>query len=368
MLFRSDAAPGVVGGELASPFRLQSSLESVQEFRVESNNYPAEFGTGTGGQVSVVTKSGGNDFHGSIFEYLRNDRFDARNFFDRTKNPLRLNQFGGSIGGPIKKDKLFFFLANETLTQRAGINLVATVPSAAARARAVSSIKPLLAGYPTGTPTSNPDLDLARLGASIAMDEYFGSARIDYHVSDKLNAYLRYNRDQGYLQQPLDVSGSYSLVTAVPQNAVLGLQQILSPKIINETRFGFNGSKTRISGYAPAIPGVDTSAFAVSFTGTVAIPGVGGQGSSAAASTLGNIIRANSSQNGRGQPYTNYSLSYVDNLSWVKGNHNIKFGGEFRQILDLLESDAIILSHAAAESLKHQAEHLVQVMSTFRVA
>ena len=104
-----DAAPGVVGGELASPFRLQSSLENVQEFRVESNNYPAEYGTGTGGQVSVVTKSGGNVFHGSLFEYLRNDRLDARNFFDRAKAPLRMNQFGGSVGGPIVKDRVFFF-------------------------------------------------------------------------------------------------------------------------------------------------------------------------------------------------------------------------------------------------------------------
>ena len=104
-----DAAPGVVGGELASPFRLQSSLENVQEFRVESNNYPAELGTGTGGQVSVVTKSGTNQFHGSLFEYLRNDVFDARNTFDISKPALRMNQFGGSIGGPIIKEKTFFF-------------------------------------------------------------------------------------------------------------------------------------------------------------------------------------------------------------------------------------------------------------------
>src|SRR5207244_927121 len=100
-----DASPGNLNGEIASPFRLQSSLENVQEFRVESNNYPAEYGTGTGGQVSVVTKSGGNQFHGSVFEYLRNDKFDARNQFDLGgKLPLRMNQFGGSIGGPIVKD------------------------------------------------------------------------------------------------------------------------------------------------------------------------------------------------------------------------------------------------------------------------
>ena len=328
-----DASPGNLNGEISTGFRLQSSLETIQEFRVESSNYPAEFGTGTGGQISVVTKSGGNAFHGGLFEYLRNDAMDARNFFDGTKKtPLRLNQFGGSIGGPIVKDKLFFFAAMETLTQRAGINLVATVPSAAARARAVPSIAPLLAGYPTGAPTSNPDLDLARLSASTAQDEYFGSMRLDYHINDKLNAYLRYNRDQGYLQSPLDVSGSYSLVTATPQNAVLGVQQILKPTMINETKIGFNGAKTRISGFAPSIPGVDTSAFAVSFTGTVAIPGVGGQGASAGASTLGNLIRSNSTQNGRSQPYTSYTLSFIDSLSIIHENHSMKFGGELRPI------------------------------------
>ncbi|HWW76991.1 MAG TPA: TonB-dependent receptor, partial [Pyrinomonadaceae bacterium] len=90
-----DASPGNLNGEVASPFRLQSSLENVQEFRVDSNNYPAEYGTGTGGQINVVTKSGGNQFHGSVFEYLRNDALDAANFFDNIigqKSPLRLNQ------------------------------------------------------------------------------------------------------------------------------------------------------------------------------------------------------------------------------------------------------------------------------------
>src|SRR5215468_10261936 len=77
-----DASPGNLNGESSSSFRLQSSLENVQEFRVESSNYPAEFGTGTGGQISVVTKSGSNAIHGGLFEYVRNDALDARNFFD----------------------------------------------------------------------------------------------------------------------------------------------------------------------------------------------------------------------------------------------------------------------------------------------
>src|SRR5690606_31898629 len=99
---------------------------------VESSNYPAEYGTGTGGQITVVTKSGANDFHGSLFHYLRNNALDARNFFDQQKSPLRLNQFGASFGGPIVKNKLFFFGTYEGLRQRAGVNYIETVPSASA--------------------------------------------------------------------------------------------------------------------------------------------------------------------------------------------------------------------------------------------
>jgi len=124
-----DASPGNLNGEIASPFRLQSSLENVQEFRVDSNSYPAEYGTGTGGQINVVTKSGSNNFHGSLFEYLRNDALDARNFFDgATKSPLRLNQFGGSIGGPIVRNKAFFFFSYEGYRLRSGINFIEAAP------------------------------------------------------------------------------------------------------------------------------------------------------------------------------------------------------------------------------------------------
>lgn len=327
-----DASPGNLNGETSTGFRLQSSLENVQEFRVDSSNYPAEFGTGTAGQISIVTKSGTNVFHGSAFEFLRNDKLDARNFFDTARAPLRLNQFGGSFGGAIKKDKAFFFGSVETLRQRAGVNLIATVPSAAARARAVPSIRPLLDVFPSGQPSPNPDLDIARRNFSTSIDEYYGGLRLDYNLSSRYTLTARYFRDQGELNSPLDVSGSVSRVTGVPQNGLLGLTQILTPNVLNETKFGFNGAKTNIRGVAPSVNGIDMSAISLSFTGTVALPGIGGQGASAGASTPGGLIRSNSSQNGRAQPYTNYTLSFIDNLSVLKGKHAMKFGVEIRPV------------------------------------
>jgi len=328
-----DASPGNLNGESSSGFRLQSSLENVQEFRVDSSNYPAEYGTGTGGQISVITKSGSNEFHGALFHYLRNDRMDARNFFDSAKSPLRLNQFGGSVGGPIVRERAFFFAAFEGLRQRAGVNFIETVPGASAPACAVPSIRPLLAAFPTGTqPTANPDLNLARLNASSRVDENYGSLRLDYRFNDRYTMYARYFRDEGESFAPLGVTGNAFVVTAVPQNALLNFQQVLRSTLINETKVGFNGYKTRASGYAPAVPGVDLSAISIDFTGSVALSGIGGQGASAGAARPGGLVRSNSTQNGRGQPYTSYTLSFVDNLTWIRGAHTMKFGVEVRPL------------------------------------
>jgi hypothetical protein len=329
-----DQSPGNLNGETSSSFRLQTSLENVQEFRVESNNYPAEYGTGTGGQISVVTKSGSNGYHGSLFEFVRNDAMDARNFFDRsTKSPLRMNQFGASAGGPLIKDKLFFFASYEGLRQRAGLNLRETVPSAAARARAVPAIRPLLGAFPVGSfSTASPDFDLATLNASARVDENAGGVRLDYRFSPKYSLYARYFRDQGESFAPYSVTGSAFRVSAVPQNALLNFTQVLSPNTINETKFGYNGNKTRTDGVAPQVPGLDLSAVTINITGSVALNGIGGQGGSAGVAIPSGLVRANSATNGRGQPYTNYSLSFIDNLTWIKGNHSAKFGVEVRPI------------------------------------
>jgi hypothetical protein len=344
-----DASPGNLNGEVPSPFRLQSSLENVQEFRVESSNYPAEFGTGTGGQISVITKSGGNQFHGAVFEYLRNDALDAPNFFDNIigkKAPLRLNQFGGSIGGPIIKQKAFFFFSYEGYRLRAGLNSTEAVPGAASR----------ICGPPVGTGsiTCNPNtllllpafrdpravivstgsgtnlFDVAQLQDSNSVNEDAYALRLDYRLNSRNSAYFRFFRDQGFNNQPEGVTGRRALFRANPQNGVVGLQTILKPTLLNEFKFGYNGVFTRTNGQAPTVNGIDLSNLVINISGNTANFAIPGQGTSAGTATPGGLLRANSATNGRGQPYTVYSLSFLDNLSWTKGNHNYKFGVEFR--------------------------------------
>src|SRR5689334_16042976 len=346
-----DASPGNLNGEVPSPFRLQSSLENVQEFRVDSNNFPAEFGTGTGGQVSVVTKSGGNAFHGSVFEYLRNDALDAANFFDNIigqKAPLRLNQFGGLLGGPIVSKKIFFFFSYEGYRLRARINSIEAVPGSASRLCAgpigtgsinCNAVRVLLLSAfraPSAAIISTGSganlFDVAQLQANSTVNENSAALRLDYKINPKNSAYFRFFRDQGTNDQPEGVTGRRVLIKAVPQNGVLAFQSLLTPTLLNEFKFGYNGAYTRINGVAPTIAGFDLSSLVINISGNTANFALPGQGTSAGTATPGGLVRANSATNGRGQPYTPYSLSFVDNLNWTDGNHNYKFGGELRLI------------------------------------
>ena len=334
-----DSNPGNLNGELSSPFRLQTSLENVQEFRVDSAGYTAEYGTGTGGQISVSSKSGSNKFHGSLFEYLRNDKLDARNFFDRGgKSPLRLNQFGGHLGGPIVKDKAFFFVSYEGYRLRSGINIVEAAPSAAAKARAVPAIVPLVdAFHGPGAfllpgASANPDFDIYQLQTNVVVDENAGGMRLDYKLSNSHTMYVRYFRDQGEASQPEGITGRRSLYRAVPQNGVLALNSSFSPRVFNELKTGYNGALTRVQGSAPAVNGIDLSKISLNISGSIANTGIAGQGASSGIAVPGGLIRGSSAFNGSGFPYTPYSLSFIDNLSWVKGNHTLKFGVEVRTL------------------------------------
>lgn len=350
-----DASPGNLNGEVPSPFRLQSSLENVQEFRVDSSNFPAEFGTGTGGQISVVTKSGGNKFHGSVFEYIRRDALDARNFFENStpgleKSKLQLDQYGGSIGGPIIKDKLFFFGSYERYRGRFGLNFVEAAPSLSlAQPGALipgtsTPVNPAIQPYIQAFRSANAVLipgasaangfDILQLQDLQRVDEKAYAARFDYHINARNKVYFRFFRDEGKDISPEGISGRVVTIEAVPQNGVAGYQSILKGDgtLINEFKVGYNGARTRINGSAPTVSGLAFSAITLNISGSVANTGIAGQGTSSGISIPGGLVRANSATNGRGQPYTPYSLGFIDSLNWIKGDHNFKFGGQVRLI------------------------------------
>jgi hypothetical protein len=329
-----DASPGNLNGETTSNFRLQQSLENVQEFRVDSSNYPAEYGTGTGGQVSFITKSGSNQLHGSAFDYFRNDALDARNFFSGAqKDKLRLNQFGGSVGGAVIKDRLFAFASFEGLRQRTSSPFVETTLSPLARSQAVASVQPLLSAFPQGgIPSSDPLLNIVTVNGPGLVDENSGGIRIDYLVNNSFRLYGRYFRDQGVSSQTQNSTLSQYNQTAVPQNAVVTLNQTYGTRIINETKIGFNDVKERVSGRPGPSPGVDLTGVTLNLAGSVALSGIAGQTGNAGIALPTGLIRLSSAFNGRGAPYTNYSISGIDNLSVVQGSHSMKFGVEVRPV------------------------------------
>jgi len=337
-----DSAPGNLNGEIPTPFKLQASMENVQEFRVESSNYPAEYGTGTGGQVNVVTKSGTNSVHGSVFEYLRNDAFDSPNYFDNLahlpKSTLEQNQYGGSLGGPFMKDKAFFFGSYEGYHLDAGVNFVEAVPSDVAWARAVPAVAPLRPGFKSPDAvilpgaSKDPDFDIAQLQGLQTVRENAFSLRLDYKLTDRWSMYARGFHDQGKNNQPEGVSGRIVNITDNPSNAVFNLQGLLSDRVTNELKIGYNSAPTRINGVAPTVPGADFSNIVLNLSGSVANTGIAGQGSNSGIVVPGGLVRANSATNGRGQPYDPYTISVIDSLTTVRGNHYLKAGGEIRAI------------------------------------
>jgi hypothetical protein len=317
-----DSSPAdLTGATGASGFRLSQSLENIQEFHVESSTYSAEFGRGTGGQVTITTKSGSNAWHGNLFEYVRNDFFDARNYFDHgvKQAPLRLNQFGGSIGGPILKNKLFFFASQENLLQRVYVTFRESTLSDLARSQAVPAIRPVLAAFPTGQAhTADPLQDIVSGTLSSYMNEFFGNIRFDYVINNRHTAYVRYSRDQGDGIAPSDISGSGTFNYTVPQNGLFDLASVFEPTLINDFKFGYNAAKDRYVLQGVNLPGADIG------NASITIGGANQSGSTGFVRPAG----AGSSPLIHSNPFTNYEFEIIDNLSWTRGAHNIKTGVE----------------------------------------
>ena len=339
-----DASPGYLNAT-GSQFRLQTSMESVAEFRVNSGLAPAESGLGAGGNITVVSKAGGNRFRGSVFDYGRNDALDSRSAYDGRKQPLRMNQFGGSAGGPLATNRTFFFASYEGLTQTTGLSFTEAVPSDEARRRIVAgepvgtdsgqhpartqAVAALLEGFPRGTiETANPLLALATLDTQAKQREHTTSVRVDHRFTPSQSVYARLLYSHGNLDTPdRTVTARRVRVEQAPRNFVVSHQSIVGTAWVNEVKLGYNGPKIDARAFGSA--GYDP--VGVSLSGTVTSQSIDARGTTGIARS-GLLIRATSNASTTGSLFDPRSISFNDALTWNRGGHTVKLGGEYRRI------------------------------------
>ncbi len=339
-----DASPGYLAAT-GSQFRLQTSMESIAEFRVNSGLAPAESGLGAGGNITVVSKSGSNSFNGSVFNYLRNDGLDSASKYDNNKQQLEMNQFGGSLGGELVGNRTFFFASYEGLQQTTGVSFTEAVPSdeairriqagefgtgtnlSAARTQAVA---PLLAGFPRGTvATSNPLLALATLQTQAEQKEHSASVRLDQRFSNSQMSYLRLLYSNGNVNTPdRTVTARRVRAKQQPLNVVLNHQSILGTSFINEMKVGLNRPQYSAVAFSDS-PNYDATQ--VSLSGTVTSQSIDARGSTGIARS-GLLVRATSNASTNGQLYNPRSIAFSNALTWNRGAHTLKAGGEYRNI------------------------------------
>jgi hypothetical protein len=332
------------------------SIDAVQEFNIQKSIYPAEFGGKASATISTITKSGGNTFHGALYEFLRNDVFDARNFFDPAqKPPYRQNQFGGTIGGPIQKDKTFFFLSYDGLHVRQSLTQTFSVPTAQVRSgnfAGLGTIYDPLTTDATGKrqsfqenaiPSQRFDqaamaflqkLPLPNLPGEVANyiatpvfrnDNNHGLARFDHRFSEKDTMFTRlYIGDfdafqpfgSSLLNETLVPGFGYSLTTYT-KNLDIGETHVFSPAVVNELRLGYlrvtGGQQSENQGLNFAEQnGLQGIAPPRDKTG---YPSVSWSGAYSTAGDPANLFTRR-----------NNSFDLLDNLSWVHRGHSLKFG------------------------------------------
>jgi hypothetical protein len=337
-------AGGIQEQAQKSQTRLQISEDAIEEYRVSSALYDAEYGTQAGGQINVVTKSGTNQFHGTVFGYFRNSIFDARNFNDPPQvPPFRLGQYGFAAGGPIKKDKTFFFVNYEGLRQFQAQSLGSTPVPTAKLLRQIlvtgrNGVGPspqmcsILQAFPwqasTGTvgncaprftfpdsffgPATNPpppgstdDGDVQNFVRAFptTVHEDTWLVRIDHKISDKTTLYGRAQRDVSLVDAPNNLQDGLDLLRTInhPANYFIALQHVFAPNVVNETKLFINRSPFHN-------PQSSTLPY------SVATP---------------NFYQINNNQSDE-EVGTTYGV--IDNLTWTHGRHAFKMGMEIRRV------------------------------------
>jgi hypothetical protein len=316
------------------------SVDALQEFRIQTSTYAPEFGRTPGAQISIETRSGSNQFHGSAFDYFRNDVLDASNWFNGYINnpPLRKaeerqNDFGGVLGGPIVRNKTFFFFSYEGLRLRLPNTVVTTVPSLTSRQNATAAMQPILDAFPMPNPGA-PDVN----GASAFSASYSEpstlnatSLRIDHRFSDKFLLFGRYNYSpSAFTQRATNVPTELSTNRITTQTATVGATWTITPTSTNDIRFNY--SRSDATGYfatdtfGGAVP---PPASALPFPSPFTT-----QNSYIAYYILSGIDSSTLLEGEMGHNLQR-QINLVDNLSVQKGSHSLKFGIDYRRLSPL---------------------------------
>jgi hypothetical protein len=327
------------------------SIDSIQEFEVQTNTFAAEYGRNSGSVVNLVTKSGTNQLHGSAYEFFRNDVLDARNFFNQKQFPkagLHLNQFGGTLGGPILKNRTFFFLNYEGFRRKAGITRITNVPTLDQRAGTFTDasgvqftvpVNPTSAQifqlYPKPNLTSASGNFISSPAQSDGTDQFL--VKIDHRLRNSDNLSARYSRTRIDTFFPFTPGQSGTNVPGYGVNdngadhlVAISYTRVFTPRTLNEARFGFTRSNTQLAtqlGPQATTYNINTGWPAGSPLGLGNIPQLSFSGGfvsgSAAVSNLGGAI----DQPNRTAINT---FQWVDNVSHTTARHDIKLGADIR--------------------------------------
>jgi hypothetical protein len=286
---------------------LTGSLETISQFRSLVGVYPVEYGRAAAGYVNIVTKSGTNGLHGTVYDFVRNDLFDARNYFNTTAQPqaaFRFNDFGASLGGRIFKDKTFFFMNYEGSRQVLGITGSGTTLSTALRAQVLAkspALASLLAQFPTGTARDANTANYTTTG-KVTVREDTGSARIDHQFTANNSFFARVNVNDSFINGvnfgvfPTALGlNDYQTVPIRTTNVAIHDQQLIGGRYVNEFLAGVQRFNSLIVSQEP-VP-------LVTITGISITPGTRGR-----------------------QANINTSWQLSDNMTYVRNNHTLKFG------------------------------------------
>ena len=336
-------------------------VEAVREFNVQRESYSAEFGKRPGGQVLIATRSGSNQWHGSAFEFLRNNVLDAPNFFDQgTAPPFQRNQFGASLGGPFQVDKTFLFANYEGFRQKLHQTSEAFVPSAASRAAAAASVQPLLNLWPTPVPGARDFNGISEVFSSPlqTIGEDFGTTRLDHLFSQEDSLAAVYTVDDGndFTATPLDPLSS-DIVTLREQVLSVEETRIFSPAWVNTARVGFSRAGYFFTGEpTPGTPAASVPGFLLGRpVGAVVVGGSAASNPQAAIGLAG-------SNNGSNLRIARNLFTYEDRVSLTRGRHQLSFGAWFQRFQS---NETLALSQFGQATFASLQSFLQGTISTF---